>query len=214
MSFESVALATFGVNSLVEIASSIIILWRFLTEPSMENSEDHIEATLVKERKATLAIGIFFIFLALGTFAASITSLVQHTHPDPSVSGVIISSISLLIMLLLFIVKRVLAKKLDSSAMASEASCSLACLKITIVLFLGSLIYRLSSKTWWIDASAALILGCMFAMEGVDLVIWSNSKAFHGGCKKKLKNNEKFLPEMSTTIDVPNEYANNNSISQ
>ena len=73
---------------------------------------------------------------------------------------------------------------LDSSTMASDAQCSLACIKITLVLFTGSLLYMLWKGGWWLDSAAAIILGILFAKEGVDMILWARSENFSGGCCK------------------------------
>ncbi|CAG8830520.1 10744_t:CDS:1, partial [Racocetra persica] len=75
-----------------------------------------------------------------------------------------------------------LAVSLDSSTMASEAQCSLACIKITLVLFGSSLIYILWKKGWWVDSVTALIFSTFFSKEGIEMIYWANSERFDGGC--------------------------------
>ncbi|CAG8784783.1 17173_t:CDS:1 [Cetraspora pellucida] len=181
----SVSLIIFGIGSFVEVTSSALVLWRFATESSQETSMismNHKDKYLDKERKATLGIGCLFILLALGTFLHAIISLTQKSHPDNTMSGIIISSISTVIMLTVYFCKRYLAVQLDSSTMASEAQCSLACIKITIVLFCSSLIYILWKKGWWVDSVAALIFCTFFSKEGIEMIYWANSESFDGGC--------------------------------
>jgi len=88
-------------------------------------------------------------------------------------------------MIAIWLPKRYLARALDSSAMAGEATCSLSCIQITIVLFVGSLIFRLWSGGWWIDSATSLILGLLFFWEGYKLIKWVRDPDFDGGCCKK-----------------------------
>ncbi|CAG8676844.1 9343_t:CDS:1 [Dentiscutata heterogama] len=185
----SVSLIIFGIGSFVEVTSSILVLWRFSTELHQDTSVISItnkDKFIDKERKATLGIGSLFIILALGTFLHSVISLTQKSHPDNTMAGIIISSISTVIMLAIYFCKRYLAVNLDSSTMASEAQCSFACIKITLVLFCSSLIYILWKKGWWVDSVAALIFSTFFSKEGVEMIYWANSENFDGGCNTEV----------------------------
>ncbi|KZT54158.1 hypothetical protein CALCODRAFT_416170, partial [Calocera cornea HHB12733] len=66
--------------------------------------------------------------------------------------------------------------------MAGEATCSLSCIQITLVLFAGSLIYRLWEGGWWVDSATSLILGLLFGWEGWKMVRWARDENFDGGC--------------------------------
>ncbi|CAG8459793.1 15694_t:CDS:1 [Funneliformis mosseae] len=183
---DSVSLIFFGVDSFIEVTSAGLVLWRFLTEskPDEEKAVQILEENLGKERKATMGIGLLFLLLSIATISDAIVALVQRRNPETTIAGLIISSVSLSFMGFLWLSKKYLAKKLNSSTMASEAQCSLACIKITLVLFLGSILFMIWKKGWWIDSTAAIILGILFAKEGVDMIMWARSKNFSGGCCK------------------------------
>lgn len=87
-------------------------------------------------------------------------------------------------MILIWLPKRYLARALDSSAMRGEATCSLSCIQITIVLFVGSLVFRLWEGGWWVDAATAIVLGFFFGWEGMKMVRWARDPEFSGGCCK------------------------------
>ncbi|RGB32179.1 Co/Zn/Cd cation transporter-like protein, partial [Rhizophagus diaphanus] len=183
---DSVSLVFFGVDSFIEVTSACLVLWRFLTEskPDEERATQILEENLSKEKKCTMGIGLLFILLSLATISDATVSLIQKRQPETAIAGLIISSISLSFMFFLWLSKKYLAKMLNSSTMASEAQCSLACIKITFILFLGSLLYMIWKGGWWLDSAAAIILGVLFAKEGVDIILWARSKNFNGGCCK------------------------------
>jgi len=85
-------------------------------------------------------------------------------------------------MVLIWLPKRYLAKALNSSVMYGEAICSLSCIQITAVLFVGSLIFRLWNGGWWIDSATSLFLGFLFGYEGIKILRWVSNPAFDGGC--------------------------------
>src|SRR3989338_8925174 len=63
----SISLAGFGFDSLIEVASAFIVLWRFKGEAG---GASHL--TVKRERAAVAWIGYLFIALALLTVVASI----------------------------------------------------------------------------------------------------------------------------------------------
>ncbi|CAG8466960.1 860_t:CDS:1 [Cetraspora pellucida] len=177
---ESISLIFFGINSFVEVTSSCLVIWRFSTEKSLKEKS---AIKLIKlEKKATLGIGSLFILLASGTFVNAIIALVKHRAPNSSVVGLVITSISLLIMSFIWLIKSYAAKLLNSFTMASDAKCSLSCIQITLVVFFSSLIYTVWRNVWWVDSVAALILSMLFAKEGIGMILWAISQDFNGGC--------------------------------
>ncbi|CAG8478007.1 203_t:CDS:2 [Diversispora eburnea] len=178
----SVSLIIFGIGSFVEMTSASLVLGRFVVElrKSIQIEEAIVDKTtfIDIERKTTLGIGLLFLVLASGTFLHAIISLSQRSHPENTIAGLIISSVSIVCMLAVYIAKRYLAAKLDSSSLASEAQCSLACIKITGVLFVSSLIYMIWENIWWVDSVAALIFSTFFAKEGYVMINWASSEYF------------------------------------
>jgi len=85
-------------------------------------------------------------------------------------------------MVLIWLPKRYLAKALDSSTMRGEATCSLSCIQITFVLFVGSLLIRVWRGGWWVDGATSIVLSILFAWEGFKMVRWASSAEFNGGC--------------------------------
>lgn len=134
------------------------------------------------ERIGTWSIGILLALLALATEITAIVNLVLHLEPDSSTASLIISASALVIMIFIWLPKRYLARTLNSSTMAGEAACSLSCIQITIVLFIGSLVFRLWKGGWWIDSATSLILGLLFARESYKMITWVRNPEFDGGC--------------------------------
>ena len=111
--------------------------------------------------------------------------LCLHQEPDSSNVSLIVSAAALVLMVAIWLPKRYLARALNSSAMAGEATCSLSCIQITIVLFVGSLIFRLWKNGWWVDSATSLILGALFGWEGYKMIKWVRDPNFDGGCCKE-----------------------------
>ena len=171
---KSKSLIVFGIQSLIEVVSALLVIYRFRRE------EDEINVRM--ERHATLGIGTLFAILTLGTWGVSIAALVIHQEPDSSTPSLIISATALGLMILIWLPKPWIAEELNSSVMRGEAKCSLACIYLTFVLFVGSLIFKFWNGGWWIDSAVAIILGLFFAHQGYEMISWARNSQFDGGC--------------------------------
>ena len=198
------SLIFFGIQSAIEVISATMVLWRFRTvaKPGEEGgrvlgprelryfiiycwgvlSGSYLMSFLSMEKFISGSIGGLLLALALGTEVTAIVGLALHQEPDASNNSLIISATALVIMLLIWLPKRYLARALNSSAMEGEAACSLSCIQITIVLFIGSLVFRVWRGGWWVDGATSLFLGILFAREGWKMVRWVRDPAFDGGC--------------------------------
>jgi hypothetical protein len=76
----SVSLAGFGMDSLIEVASAFVVLWRFKTESGGLATEDS-----GRERRATRLIGWLFISLSATICAAALLQAISGTHPATTV---------------------------------------------------------------------------------------------------------------------------------
>jgi len=168
----SISLLGFGIDSIIEVISGSLVLWRFLGN----------RGTLRNERIATTTIGALLALLGLGTIIGSIVDLVEMNKPTTAVVGLGITAVSFCFMLALYLAKTRAAVVLESSTMKSDAKCSLSCCKLSIVVFLGSGIRFLDPSLWWIDATAAIIISIFIAGEGLKTVHYAQSKEFSGGC--------------------------------
>lgn len=177
VSDESIALAGFGFDSWIEVASAFLVLWRFQGETGRATAPSR-----AREKKATLGIGVLFLALAGTASVASVFQLLSKAHPDTTLPGVVISTLSLSFMFYLWSAKKKLALALDSSTVMSDASCSLACIKLSVVLFLGSLLFQVFPGFWWADGVAGLVLGAFIGKEGWDMIQATRKEDFSGCC--------------------------------
>ena len=173
----SVALFGFGADSLIEVGSSMLVLWRLQAEQGAS-----APAGTGRERRTALGVGILFLLLALGTAAGSALQLAARRHPGSTLPGLGVAILSAGVMVLLWRGKKAAARALDSQALAGDATCSLVCLQLSLVLFLGSLAYGFRPSLWWADAAAALVLSAFIGREGWEMVAAARKPDFKGGC--------------------------------
>ncbi|TBR23808.1 heavy metal transporter [bacterium] len=177
LSDDSMALAGFGADSFIEVFSALLVLWRFRSEEGLAAG-----LSLERERSGTFGIGALFLLLAAFTALGAALQLSQGRHPDTALPGLLVSAASLGFMAYLWRAKRRLAVELDSATVAKDADCSLACIKLSLVLMAGSLLTLAFPALWWADAAAALVLSLLIAQEGAATVRAARRADFSGGC--------------------------------
>lgn len=174
---ESFALLGFGLDSFIEVFSAVLVLWRFKGEQGLD-----AVLSLNKERRATFGIGILFLLLGAGTILASTVQWMSHAQPNTTLPGFIIAAVSLSFMFYLWRAKVNVARELDSATMMKDARCSLACIELSAVLLLGSLLFLLSPSLWWADSLSAIVIGGLILQEGIGTVRAARRDDFSGGC--------------------------------
>ena len=150
----SIALVGFGVDSVIEVSSGAIILWRLA-------SGEH------REKLALRLVG--FSFLALCAYIAfdAARSLLYREPPETTYVGIGVAALSLLVMPILARAKRRVAAELGSRAMLADSRQTDLCAYLSAIL-LGGLILNAVFGWWWADPAAALIMVPIIAKEGVE----------------------------------------------
>ncbi|MEZ4654772.1 MAG: cation transporter [Candidatus Eisenbacteria bacterium] len=126
LSDDSIALFGFGLDSLIEVASAGLVLWRFREERGA-----HASGATERERFAARGIGHLLVTLAVIVTAGAVSNLVRHVPPETAIPGMIVSLVSLSFMFLLWRSKTRAARALDSATVRSDAACSLACIQLS-----------------------------------------------------------------------------------
>jgi divalent metal cation (Fe/Co/Zn/Cd) transporter len=152
----SIALIGFGADSVIEVASSAILLWRLNHEFGEK-----------RERTALRLVGIGFLLLAVYVGAEAIESLVKHQPPSVSYFGIVFSMLCLIVMPLIARAKRRVAERLNSRAMKADSQQSSICAYLAAILLVG-LALNAVFGWWWADPVAALVMLPIIIKEGVE----------------------------------------------
>lgn len=150
----SVALAGFGLDSLIEIFASMVVIWQLK------------DAGVERERRALRLIGIAFLLLAAYILVQAGYSLLTQTHPNHSVSGIIWLGATLIAMLLLAWGKHRTGQQLENPVLMTEARVTLVDAYLAAAVFVGLLLNALAGW-WWADPLAGLIIVYYGAREGL-----------------------------------------------
>ncbi len=141
----SVALAGFGLDSLIEIFASIVVVWQ-LTGANMH-----------RERLALRLIGIAFIALVIYIIAQLLYTLLTGTHATPSIGGIVWIAATFIVMLLLAFGKRVTGQQLQNEVLLTEGRVTLVDAYLAGAVLVGLILNALFGW-WWADPLASLVI--------------------------------------------------------
>jgi divalent metal cation (Fe/Co/Zn/Cd) transporter len=154
----SVALVAFGVDSLIEVAAGLTIVWRF--------SGSRL-GSATSERRAQQLIALSYFVLAAYVAVESVRDLVGGHEPGVSWVGIGLAAVTAPTMPLLARAKRRVGHALGSAATVGEGGQNLICAYLSIALLVGLLANALFGW-WWADPAAALVIGAVAIREGVE----------------------------------------------
>lgn len=148
----SIALIGFGLDSIVESLSGIVLIWRLHKHGKISEEEEE-----KVERKAMKFVAVTFFVLGAYVLFQSLKKLITKEIPDPSLPGIILAIVSIIVMPVLSFQKMKTGKEIHSKALVADAKETFACALLSIALLLGlSLNYALG--IWQADAIAGLII--------------------------------------------------------
>jgi divalent metal cation (Fe/Co/Zn/Cd) transporter len=151
----SIALIGFGMDSVVEVSSALVIAWR-LTRGASETAE----------RRAVRLIALsFFAIAAYVTFDAVLKLLGLDAHPEESTIGIALAALSLVVMPTLAWAKRRVAAGLGSMALKADAAETQLCTYLSAVVLIGLAANALAGW-WWMDPLAGLVVAALAVREG------------------------------------------------
>jgi divalent metal cation (Fe/Co/Zn/Cd) transporter len=159
----SVALLGFGLDSFVESFSGFIMIWRFKKKRTPQEEEKI-------EKRAVRLVGCTFFILAFYVAFESIKKLYQFEAPNPSILGIIIATLSIIIMPILSHMKYQTGKSLKSRSLIADSKETLACATLSIALLIGlGLNYFLG--LWQADPVIGLVIAAFLIREGYESFI-------------------------------------------
>jgi divalent metal cation (Fe/Co/Zn/Cd) transporter len=162
----SPALLAFGGDSLVELFSASVVLWRFTTRTTQERAE-----------RTAAAIAGALLFVIGGVVAiGSVMMLFGYNKPRPSLLGIGVLVAACLIMPWLAHEKRRLSSATGSAALRADAAQSNLCAYLALVALVGLTL----NAIWhigWADPLAALAVVPFIGYEGVQAF-----RGRHCGC--------------------------------
>ena len=123
----SVSLIGFGLDSLIEVTSGAALLWRLQHDLNVSRREQ-------VERTTLRMVGACFVALAMYILYESSSMLVRRVPPERSIAGIVIASVSVIVMPLLARAKRRVAAEIGSRAMHADSKQADFCSYLSAIL--------------------------------------------------------------------------------
>ena len=152
----SVALAGFGLDSLIEIGASTVVIW----ELSGTGEQ--------RQRLGLRLIGYAFAALAVYLLAQSTVVLVSGYHPRHSVPGIIWTAVTAAVMFALAAGKARTGRALDNPVLRTEGRVTMVD-GILAAAVLAGLVLNATLGWWWADPAAGYVLVFYAAREVRDI---------------------------------------------
>lgn len=159
----SVALTGFGVDSVIEVTSGMLLWWRLRAELGAAALGPSVEA-----RAARLA-GALLLTLAAYLVVESGRRLLTGDQPKESPVGIVLMALSLVVMPLLARAKLRVSRALDSRALRADAHETIVCAWLSLTTLAG-LALNATLGWWWADPVAALGMLPLIVREGLEVL--------------------------------------------
>lgn len=141
----SVAFLGFGLDSLIEIGASVVVVWQL-----RDGSEE-------RQRRALRIISLLFMALAVYIAFAAILALVHRVRPARSMIGTVWLTLTLVVMLALAAGKQWVGKRIPNPVLLAEARVTLVDAYLAGSVLTGVLLDQWCGW-WWADPLAGLVI--------------------------------------------------------
>jgi len=165
----SIALLGFGLDSFVESLSGFIVIWRFWSIGRISKQEEERA-----EKRALKLIAYSFFLLAVYVFYESVRKLYFHEISEKSILGIIVAIVSLIVMPILFFLKRKTGKAMKSHSLVADSKQQLVCMLLSFALLIG-LGLNYIFGFWQADPIIGLAIVLYLIKEGI--TTWKEEKA-------------------------------------
>lgn len=157
----SIALVGFGLDSIVESLSGLVLIWRLSRHGKISKVEEE-----KIEKKAMKFVALTFFVLGLYVLFQSLKKLIGEEIPATSLPGIIIAVASIIVMPVLTWQKYRTGKKISSRALIADSKETLACAFLSVALLIG-LGFNYLFGLWQADPIVGLIIVAFLFIEGI-----------------------------------------------
>ena len=164
----SISLTAFGIDSVIELASAGVLVWRLSVE--LKYGRAFSEKA---ERTASRIAGALLFALAGYVVAAAAWGLWRREGQVFSWPGLAVTVLAIPIMYLLAKQKLAVAGRLRSRALRADAVEAITCGWLSFVVVVG-LLAQLTLGAWWIDSVTSLAIVWFLSKEGREA--WSSEE--------------------------------------
>jgi divalent metal cation (Fe/Co/Zn/Cd) transporter len=164
----SISLTAFGFDSLIELASAGVLIWRL----SVELKHGRAFSEAAEQAASRIAGGLLFALAAYVVVGAG-WGLWHREGEAFSWPGLIVTALAIPVMYLLAKRKLAAAAQLGSRALRADAIEAVTCCWLSFVVVIG-LLAQLAIGAWWIDSVTSLAIVWLLIKEGRE--VWAGEE--------------------------------------
>ncbi|MDA8285623.1 MAG: cation transporter [Actinomycetota bacterium] len=153
----SVALGGFGLDSLIEIGASIVVLWELAGTGAQ------------RQQRALRLIGAAFVVLAVYLAVQSSVVLAVGFHPDRSPLGIAWTAVTATVMFFLAAGKSRTGRALHNPVLVTEGRVTTIDGILAVAVLVG-LVLNAAAGWWWADPLAAYVLAYYGGREAWEIL--------------------------------------------
>jgi divalent metal cation (Fe/Co/Zn/Cd) transporter len=157
----SLSLIAFGGDSLIELASAGVLLWRLDLE--LRRGVEFPES--VEQRASRIGGALLFVLAAYVVVVAAY-GLWRRAGQEFSLPGFVLAVIAIPVMWWLARAKIRVADQIGSRALRADAVESITCGYLSGIVVLGLLVQLFMPGWWWVDSAASLAIVILLVKEG------------------------------------------------
>lgn len=152
----STALAGFGLDSLIEIGASTVVLWE------LSGTGER------RRRRALRLIGAAFVALAVYVLVQCVIALVTQHRPEASPGGIAWTAVTAVCMFSLAALKTRTGEALGNPVLRTEGRVTMVDALLAVAVLLGVLLNTLFGW-WWADPVVGLVIVYYAVREAVEI---------------------------------------------
>jgi len=158
----SIALVGFGLDSIVESLSGLVLLWRLNQHGTCSS-----EAEERTEQRAQRFVAVTFFLLGIYILYESVNKLWMQEIPEPSAAGIIIAILSIIIMPVLAWKKQAVGVAIGSKALIADSRETITCAFLSVALLIG-LGANYLFGFWQADPMVGILIVIILFREGYE----------------------------------------------
>uniref|UniRef100_A0A6B0V3R8 Putative transporter n=1 Tax=Ixodes ricinus TaxID=34613 RepID=A0A6B0V3R8_IXORI len=151
----SASIYAFAAECLLDMLSSIIVIWQYLTP----------HYSFARERIACMLLGLFFIISAIAIISKAMEDLIVRESPTWIPILIILAGVGAAACFALALVKFVLARRMGS---------------LSLVLDVSDLVYDSNPEIWYMDAVLSTVAALVMLLVGAKVLFENWSLGRHG----------------------------------
>lgn len=168
----SASIYAFAAECLLDMLSSIIVIWQYLTP----------HYSFARERAACILLGLFFILSAIAIISKAMDDLIVRESPTwfqiPVL--IILAGVGAAACFLLAVIKFILAKRLGSLSLVLDGINSLISSFCAVAIIVSDLVYDSNPEVWYMDAVLSTVAALIMLLVGAKVLFENWSIGRHG----------------------------------